>query len=91
MISAEEARDMMPSLRRGTIMDEVEELIMDAAKNDKKAVKLPKGFFGTNVEQDVMYNAKSPPLYAFVHDELIKCGYKLGRNVEDMFFVITWG
>ena len=90
MISANEARDMMPSLRRGTIMNEVEELIIGAAKEDKKAVKLPKGFFGNNVEQDVMYNAKTPPLYAFVHDELVKNGYKLGRNVEGLFFVITW-
>jgi hypothetical protein len=91
MISAEEARDLMPSLRKGTIMDEVEELIVEAANADRKAVKLPKGFFGTNVEQDVMYNAKTPPLYSFVHDELIKSGYKLGRNVEGLYFVITWG
>ena len=89
MINAQEARDMMPSLRMSTIMDEVEELVVEAARDDQKAVKLPKGFFGDNVEKDIMYNAKNPPLYAFVNEELFKSGYQLRKNTDKMYFVIT--
>lgn len=91
MITADKARDLMPSNRRDTILDEVEEIIIDAASEDKTLVELPKGFFGEGVEEGVIFNAKHHPLYDYTKVELERNGFKLGRNVNKMCFVISWG
>ena len=90
MINANEAKMLMPSQRMDTILDEVEELIKEAASNDETVVAFPEGFFGKGVEKDIIYNAKNPPLWDYVKKSLIESGFKLGRNEQQLKLFISW-
>ncbi len=90
MITAEEAKQLMPSNRKDTILEELEELIVSAAEADKTIVQLPKGFFGEGIEMDVLYNAKNPPIFAFVKKELETRGFSLLKNSDKLSFAVSW-
>ena len=88
MINIDEARHMMPSNRLATIMDEVEELIVEAASNDEYACAIPTGFFGVGQEKEIIYNVKPNQLFLKVKEELEKQGFKIGK--KDLQFFISW-
>lgn len=80
----------MPSNRMGTILEEIEKIILEAAANDDTFVALPEGFFGKGSEQQIIYNAKHPPLFKFAKTELEKQGFKIGKTKDNKQLIISW-
>lgn len=88
MIDVNDVKNLMPSRRMGTILEEVEQLITEAASKDETKCLIPEGFFGKGVEQEIIYNANPNALFSKVKESLVTNGFKLGR--KDLKFYISW-
>lgn len=91
-MNANEIRSLMPQNIRTaeTLLKEINDLIIETAKNDEYLVDLPKSILGDAIHHEVFYNAKFPTILLEVMGNLKERGFKVLKNTTNLTLTISW-